>query len=726
MKVSKTGFVPPATERNEILKITTILPKAEPPAAPFSTAKLPTLNAVEEIAQSISGVVKADDGTTIPSVSVVLKGTNTGTLTDLDGKYSIAVPDEKAILVFSAVGYTTQEVVVGNRSVIDIVLAADDKTLGEVVVIGYGTQTKRDVTGSVASIKSKDMQGIASTSVDALLQGKASGVQVIQNTGSPGAEVFVRVRGTASLRADSRPLYVIDGVPMNNIGGTTLDAGGQRGSALADINPADIESMEILKDGSATAIYGSRASNGVILITTKRGKDGSARFNFDAYTGIQSVAKKLDLLNASEFTTILTEAINNRNTIVPNSVDLTRNGYPETFRPNANTNWQDEIFRDAPISSYNLSVAGGTDKIKAFASMGLFNQEGTVIGQSYNRINGRINMDYQATNKLKIGTSITYSTSLNRRVTNDFSGASVIANALLRNPNLPVRNPDNSYTVDPLGRNGTENPVMLANEIEFTSRQKRFISNISAEYEILRGLTLKSVVGLDNLNDQTQRFVPSFVLFTGGSVNAAALRSETSTWLNDNTLNYNRTFNGIHKVSILGGIGLQGSTTDFLQTSGRDAGSNIIRTLAIATADLPFNFLSEWRLLSYFGRANYNYKDKYIIEASFRADGSSRFGANKRYGIFPAISGAYRIIEESFLQNNRWLSDLKLRAGVGVTGNQEGLENFGSLTRYGTGRNYDGFPSIAQANVPNPNLGWETTTTTNVGLDVGFSIVVLI
>jgi TonB-dependent starch-binding outer membrane protein SusC len=675
---------------------------------------------VASILQTVSGTIRDEEGSGLPGVTVAIKGTSTGTVSDADGRYSLAVPDERAVLVFSLVGFQTKEVLTGGQTVLDITLSPDIQTVGEVVVVAYGTQSKKGVTGSVASIKARDMQGLAATSVDALLQGKASGVQVVQSTGQPGAEVFVRVRGTASLRADSRPLYVIDGVPMNNIGGTTLDAGGQRNSALADINPADIESMEILKDGSATALYGSRASNGVVLITTKRGKEGKARFNFDSYYGVQTLARKLDLLNESEFTGILRETINNRNNISPNSVDLTRNGYPEALAATGiNTDWQDQIFRSAPISSYNLSVAGGQDKIKSFFSLGIFNQDGTVLGQNYGRINGRINLDYQAAEKLKIGTSITFSTSNSRRVTNDFSGASAIGNALLRNPNLPVRNENGSYSVDPLGRNGTENPVMLANEIDFRTRQRRFIANIFAEYEILRGLTFKSVLGYDNLDDRTQRFVPNFVLFTGGVSQAQSLASETGTWVNDNTLNFNRTFNKVHRLSLLGGVGLQGSRSTFLQASGSGAGSNIIKTLAVATADLPFNFNSEWRLLSYFGRANYSFNDKYIIEASFRADGSSRFGANNRFGVFPAVSAAWRIIEEPFLANSTLFSDLKLRAGIGVTGNQEGLENFGSLTRYGTGANYDGGAGIVQANVPNPNLGWESTTTTNVGVDLG-------
>jgi TonB-dependent starch-binding outer membrane protein SusC len=670
---------------------------------------------------TVRGKVTDENGAPLVGVNILEKGTLNGTITDVDGRYRLNVKGETSVLVFSFVGYLSQEVVVGNQTTVDVQLLPDTKALQEVVVVGYGTQVKAEVTGAVASVKAADLQGLATTTVDGLLQGKAAGVQVVQNTGQPGAEVFVRVRGTSSLRADSRPLYVIDGVPMNAIGGTSLDAGGQRGSALADINPADIESMEILKDASAAAIYGSRASNGVILITTKRGKDGRAKFNFDAFTGVQTVAKRYDLLNGQEFSTILGEAIGNRNRLNPNTVDLTRNGYPEALRVSGtNTDWQSEIFQAAPISNYNLSVSGGQNRLRSFVSLGLFNQAGTIIGQQFNRINGRLNLDYQATDRLKLTTSVTYSTSRNRRVTNDFSGASIIANGLLRNPNLPVRNPDGTYSVDPLGRNGTENPVMLANEISFTTDQKRLIANLSAEYEIVKGLTFKTIFGYDNLNERTQRYVPSFVLFRAGVAQAQAISSETGTWLNDNTLNFTKTFAEHHKISVLAGFGIQKSVTNFLYAGGIGTGSDIIRTIAVATADIPGNFISEWRLLSYFGRASYNFKDRYILEASFRTDGSSRFGANNRYGFFPAVSGAWRIIEEPFLKDSPLFSDLKLRAGVGITGNQEGLENFGSLTRYGTGANYDGLPGITQANVPNPNLSWESTTAYNVGVDASF------
>ena len=667
-------------------------------------------SAIQPATLGISGRVTSEAGEALPGVNVLLKGTSTGTTTNAEGQYNLTVPDGGGTLVFSFIGYVTEEVSVGNRTVIDVQLVADIKSLSEVVVVGYGTQAKGNVTGSIASIKAADIQNIPVAQADALLQGKAAGVQVVQNSGTPGAEVFVRVRGTASLRADSRPLYVIDGVPMNNSDRTVLEAGGQRTSALADINPNDIESMEILKDAAATAIYGSRGANGVVLITTKRGKQGAAKFNFNSFYGVQEVWKTFDLLNGEQFVEVLKEARTNRglsNTTAPyNQIEPTGN----------TTDYQDQIFRTAPISSYNLSVSGGEGKISTFASLGYFNQQGTIIGQDYDRFSGRLNLDYQAAKKLKIGNSTTYSNSRNARVTNDYSGVSVLANALLRNPNLPVRNADGTYSFDPLL---TENPVLLANEITFNSNQKRLISNFYAEYQIIEGLTLRSTFGFDNLTDRVERFVPSFVIQTGGAARAEAVAVDNFTWVNDNTLSFTRTF-GSHSVSALAGIGIQKNRTAFLQTGGNTAGSNIITTVAVANPDIPQHNISDWALLSYFGRVNYSFKDKYLLEGSFRVDGSSRFGENNRYGVFPGVSAGWRLIEEGFMRGMPFVSDLKLRAGIGVTGNQEGLSNFGSLALYNTGQNYDGRPGIAQANVPNPNLSWESSTTTNVGLDVAF------
>jgi TonB-dependent starch-binding outer membrane protein SusC len=657
---------------------------------------------------TVTGTVTDESGAGLPGVNVVVKGTASGTTTNADGKYSLSAPDGNSILVFSYIGYTTEEVAINGRSVIDISLVQDIQSLSEVVVVGYGTQIKKDVTGAISSVKAQDIKNIPVASPDALLQGKAAGVQVVQNSGTPGGEVFVRVRGTASLLGETRPLFVIDGVPMNN--STATSAGGQRSSVLADINPNDIESMEILKDAAATAIYGARGSNGVVLITTKRGKSGKARINFDAYTGVQQVWKTFDLLNGEQFVDLLRESLTNRD---PNL--LNRAPYNQVTVTGINTDYQSEIFRPAPISNYTLSLTGGDEKLTSYISLGYFTQQGTIIGQEYNRLTGRLNLDYQAAPKLKIGTSTTFSNAQQARVENDFSGYSVLANALLRNPNLPVRNDDGTYSFDPLQ---TENPVQLANEITFNSTQRRIVSNVYAQYDILKNLTFRSVIGVDYLDDRVERYVPSFIVGRTGRAEAIAINLDEQTIINDNTLTYNTTINDQHRITLLGGFGIQKSRFARLQAGGQTAGSDIITTIAIADPYIPSHYISDWALVSYFGRANYSFQDKYLVEASFRVDGSSRFGVNKRYGVFPGLSLGWRVSQESFMENIPLISDMKLRAGIGVTGNQDGIGNYAARALYGTNRNYDGNPGIGQQNIPNPDLGWESTTTTNVGMDL--------
>lgn len=662
------------------------------------------------VARNITGVVRDETNSPLPGVNVLEKGTMNGTTTDADGRFSLSVSGDESVLVLSFIGYATQEVTVGTQTAFNISLVPDIRSLEEVVVVGFGTQIKKDVTGSIASIDEDQLKNIPVASPDALLQGRAAGVQVVQNSGTPGGEVFVRIRGTASLLGETRPLFVVDGVPMNN--STSVAAGGQRSSVLADINPNDIETMDILKDAAATAIYGSRGSNGVVIITTKRGKSGRARINFDAYQGVQSVPKTLDLLNGQQFVDLLRDELTNRNPSLLNQAP-----YNQLAVSGENTDYQNEVFRAAPISSYTISLTGGDDKVSTYLSLSNFKQEGTIIGQDYDRFTGRINLDYRATPKLKVGTSTTFSTIKQARVENDFGGYSVLGNALLRDPNLPVRNADGSYSIDPLQ---SENPVQLANEITFNSFQRRIVSNIYAEYKILESLTFRSVIGVDYLDDRVERYTPSFILGRRGRAEARAINMDEQTFVNDNTLTYTKQWNN-QKLTVLAGLGIQRSLYTRLEAGGQTAGSDIVKTLAIADPYIPSHRITPWRLLSYFGRANYSFRDKYLLEASFRMDGSSRFGQNNIYGAFPGVSFGWRVSEESFMQNVTLFDDLKFRVGYGVTGNQEGIGAYSWRALYSVGRNYDGNPGIGQANIPNPDLGWESTATTNVGIDAAFA-----
>lgn len=682
--------------------------------SPLQHLRPPVQNPVV-VEKTITGrVTDLSTDETLPGVNIVAKGTTTGTVTDVDGNYRLTVADEVETLVFSSVGYTREEVVIGNQTVINLEMAPDIQALSEIVVVGYGTQSRKDVTAAISSVRAEDIQNVPVTGIDALLQGRAPGVQVVQNSGTPGAENYVRIRGNGSLLGQNRPLYVVDGVQMNNITADVLPGGGQLTTSTNDINPNDIKSIEILKDAAATAIYGARASNGVVLITTKRGSAGKAKIDLDLYTGTQEVWRKLDLLNGQQYVDLRTEAINNSNRLLNQNTPIP--GF--LFGTDANTDWQDQVFRRAPVSNANLSMSGGGENTKFFLSLGHFNQQGTIINQGYKRTNARVNIDHQASDRLKVGNSLTLSYSDNNRVSTGFSSSNPIAAALVYNPNFPVYNEDGSYFQDP--NNDIPNPVQLAEEITFYSKQKRVLGNVFAEYKILDGLTFKTSLGVDYLDDRQQRFNPNTVIGFQDAAVAVAANFEQLLWSIENTLTYSKQFGTKHSVDALLGYSVLEREETLLRAGGSLAGSNIITTVAISNPSSPTNYITNYGLVSYFGRVNYNFDDKYLASATLRSDGSSRFGANNRFGYFPSVSAGWRISGESFMEGLKFVSDLKLRASYGIVGNQEGLAgDFPSLATYFTGSDYlSNFPGIAQGSIANANLTWEETAQLNIGLDV--------
>ncbi|MCM5663175.1 TonB-dependent receptor [Galbibacter mesophilus] len=671
---------------------------------------------MSSVQQVVEGVVTDNKNVPLPGVSVIEKGTTNGVVTDFEGKYSITLKSDKATLSYSYIGFRTKDIVVNNQSTINVKLEEETQSLDEVIVIGYGTQKRGQLTTSVASVSGDDVKNFPVTSADVLLQGRASGVQVVQNSGAPGAENYVRIRGNGSLLGQNRPLYIVDGVQMNNITTNVLDAGGQLTTSTSDLNPNDIESMEILKDAAATAIYGARASNGVVLITTKRGKSGKTRFQLNSYTGLQEVPNELDLLNGRQYVDFINEsiandnAILNTNTPVPDFIEYT----------GINTDWQDEVFRTAPITDVNLSMTAGGEKTKYYVSLGMFDQKGTIRNQAYNRVNARINVDHQATTKLKIGNSLTLSYSDNDRVFTDFNSLNPLASALVFNPNFPVYNEDGSYFQDPNNLDPVGNPVQLAEEITFNSKQKRVLGNFYAEYNILQGLDFKTTFGVDYLQDRQQRFIPNTIEGFGAGAEATGANFEQTLWSFENTLTYNKMFGEKHSLNALLGFSILEREEYLLRAGGSLAGSNIVTTIAISTPTPPNNYITNYGLVSYFSRVNYSFDNKYLLGASLRADGSSRFGEDNRFGYFPSASVGWRISEEGFMENANWLTDLKIRGSVGVTGNQEGLSgDFPSLALYGTGQDYlSTFPGIAQTSIANPSLTWEETTQYDLGLDL--------
>ncbi len=682
-------------------KIVVITRKENAPKENLQTTKM-----------AVNGMIMDEKGAPLPGVSIRVKGTTTGVTTDGNGNYSISVPSENSVLQCSYVGFESREIPVAGQRTINIVLKQKSASLNDLVVIGYGVQSKKNMTSSVSSIKGSELTGIAVTSLDAALQGKAPGVQVVQNSGAPGDETYIRIRGNGSLFGENRPLYVIDGVPMSNLPAAQygISGDGQRIATTNNINPNDIQSVEILKDAAATAIYGSRGANGVVLITTKRGAEGKSRFNFSMYTGVANIPKRLPLLSGDQFVDLFNESRTNANLPLD----------PAIVKTGRNTDWQDAIFRNAPVSDYNISVSGGTPKTSHYVSLGYLDQTGTIVGvQHYKRFNGRVNFDFAATDKLKIGVNLTGVHSINNRMDNSFSGQSVLALALIENPNDPIYNPNGSYYTDP-NRHWT-NPVMIANNLRFQSIVDSYIGNVYGEYTILPGLKFRTSFGFDNQHVTDDRY-QSKLVNNGTAASGFVSVFSQFLWINENTLSYAPELKGKHKLTILLGESSQEAAVRRIGVSGNTNSTDIIQAVTgFTTLSSPLDYRSQWGLVSYFGRASYNYGDRYLLEGVLRTDGSSRFGANKKYGFFPSISAGWRVINESFMKGQHIFTDLKLRGSVGVTGNNEGLGNdFPSLATYSTGYNYGNEAGIAATSLSNRDLSWEATTATNLALDMSF------
>jgi TonB-dependent starch-binding outer membrane protein SusC len=683
--------------------------------------------------RTVTGRVTAlEDSSPLPGVSIQIKGTSTGTVTDEDGAYLLKVPGADAVLVFSFLGFTTQEIAVGDRSVIDVALATEVEMLERVVIIAYGTVKKSDLTGSVASVSGEDINLTAPVSLDQALQGRAAGVQVTQVSGRPGGETSIRIRGSSSINAGNEPLYVIDGMLITSDNNQT-NAGGVAGSGLnglSTINPGDIESIEILKDASATAMYGSRGANGVVLITTKRGKQGRSSVNFDAYYGVQEVSRQLDLLTGEEFA----HYINAYNTDAGFPLDP-RYLIPEKI--GKGTDWQEAIFRQAPMQSYQLNFLGGGANSQYSVSGGYYLQEGIILNSDFERYNLRTNLDQQVGQRLKVGSSISLSHINSRGVlTGALSpGTGVLlpgaaASALLFPPTLPVLDSSEpgGYTFqDDRGRN-IGNPVADALETDNISKNSRVIGNVYGILTIAEGLHLKASAGVDAFSVKENRFVPNFLKRTESNNGDAVVATvDGVTWLSEFTLNYDRTFADRHALNALVGTTFQGFQAERLFAFALDFPDNRTGYHNLGSAlnpQPPANGETSWGIISYLGRVNYAFRNKYLVTLTGRLDGSSKFGENNKYGFFPSGSFAWKLHEEPFLKSVELFSSLKLRLSYGVIGNQE-IAPFASLATVGPlgqGVFNNNEPYIGQEPLrfPNPGLKWERTNQLDFGIDAEF------
>lgn len=645
--------------------------------------------------RTISGtVVASDDGIGIPGVNVVVKGTTNGTATDFDGNYSI-VADSNSTLVFSYLGFVTKEVAVAGQATVNASLEEDVNALEEVVVVGYGTTKKSDITGSVSSVKSEELAAFPVLSAEQALQGRAAGVAVQSNNGGePGAPINISIRGNTSIGASSAALVVVDGF----IGG-----------ALPQ--PNDIESIEILKDASATAIYGSRGANGVILVTTKKGVRGKMQIELNSNYSSQNVTQQLDLLDASQFAAYR-QAIN-----------------PAYVQGNAETDWQDLIYRTGNISNHQLSFSGGSEKINYYVSGNYFNQKGVVINSGFERFSFISNVDVQATERLKLGFNA-YANRGNRdgiqsqAGSGGSGGGDVISTAYRFAPDTPIQDANGVNTTNPVG-DQFDNPFAIATESIDETTTDDYRANFYADYELLEGLSFKTTFGFSTENRTRGRFQPSTLIgqasIQGGIGSVASLKGTDI--LSENYLTYNKEI-GKGNLTALIGYSYQKARTEQFGAAAQNFISNSLSYFNLgAGSDIqtPFSSLTEREIISQFGRINYEYDDRYLITFTARRDGASNFSRNNKYSFFPSGALGWRISNEQFLKDNRTLSNLKLRASYGVTGNPA-IAPFQSLANFESIYSNVG-DQVANAVVPeqlaNPNLKWETSFQTNIGLDLG-------
>ncbi len=675
----------------------------------------------------VTGIVTDIQGIPIIGASVVVKSSGQGTITNSKGEFKINIPSGNDTLIVSFVGMKSTVVPLNGRNTISIVLETDVIGLDEVVAIGYGTIKKSDVTGAISSVKVDQLQEGVASSIDQLLFGKSAGVNVIQNSGEPGGGISINIRGASSINAGNSPLYVIDGLPIDNsrpIGSASLSSFNNNRSPrnpLSSINPSDIESIEILKDASATAIYGSRGANGVILITTKSGLNEKMKISYQGYFGVQNRANKLELLNAQEYKSVL-------NAIVDAGGESEASRVGEIANDGKGTDWQDEINNpNALVQDHQISFSGGTQKTTYYISMNYMNQEGIMKNTDFSRYGTRINLKSDLTDKFSVGFNASGSFTEDNFIANGFGineWAGPLYSAYNFDPTLAILDDEGNYITSPLLT--VDNPVALAEGMESTANTNRMLASFYGEYHFTKALSAKINLGTDFVNESRKSFISSLTK-TGrenGGV-AANQNVEKSNYLVEGTLNYNKSF-GIHSLNTLIGATYQKFSTNGLSNQASDfpnesLGANNLGIGNQQTFDIS-NYLTGNRLASYIGRVNYSLNDKYLLTATVRADGSSRFGENNKFGFFPSAALAWKISNEDFLQDNDFINSLKLRASWGQTGNQE-IGNYPAVSTFSGGVSpiWGGSPvsATAPSRIPNPDLKWETTEQIDIGLDFG-------
>lgn len=676
------------------------------------TVFLPGTSHADEIRENvwdvtIRGTILDESGQPMPGATITVAGSNTGTVSDIDGNFSLTVPDQASIVV-SFIGYATQTIEVGNQTVFNIQMAADATSLTEVLVVGYGTQEKRDVTGAVSSIKGSNIQNLPVSGAAQALQGRAAGVNVVRNGGAPGNQGSIRIRGTGTLN-NADPLIIIDGVPGGN---------------LNDVNPNNIESIEVLKDASASAIYGTRAANGVVIVTTKRGDfDQPLKFELNGYTGVSNAVKTIDVLEAPDLALLKRERYTNDGLAIN---PIWENAAYQTQQ----TNWQEELLGQGSTRNMDLTLTGGNKNSSFMLSGGYFEEKGMITNSNFRRLSFRLNSDHKISDRFRIGQNLQL-VSIDQVSPNTLSAQTgVLWSAIRFHPGLPVRNADGSYSSSQIsGEFGDiNNPIFTQETQDNNNTSHKLLGNIQAEYELLEGLKVRANFGLEGAISDGY----NFNIIVNDQIRASPRNSLSRSYneyyslLAEYFVSYDKVFADLHKVNFVGGYttqtfnsdGFNASKLDFIDESFDQRFLNVGQTLNSIGGGKSYDALA-----SYFGRVAYDYDERYLVTATFRSDGSSKFAPGNRWGYFPAFSLGWRISEEDFFQNVGFISNLKLTGGWGSLGNQNvpGLQYLALISsgrRYSFGGNQT--VGAAQTRIPNLNITWESAQMTNFGLDIGF------
>lgn len=674
----------------------------------------------------VKGNVSSTNGSPLEGVSVSVKNTTHTAATDGNGNYTLNLSTSGAVLIFKYIGYATQEIPLNGRTTLDVTLEPEDKTLSEVVVIGYGSLRKSDLTGSVASIKAEDLTKGANINMQQALQGRVPGVQIYQKSGEPGAAMSVQIRGITSITGNNAPLYVIDGMPINDaaaigapgVGGATNNPNNR--SPLNTLNPADIASIEILKDASATAIYGSRGANGVVLITTKKGREGATTVNYNATFGQQQVANTQRYMTGDEYTSAINGIIADGN--------LNTSSYIPVTGTNYNTDWQKLLLKNAPIQSHDISFSGGSINTKYYISAGYFDQDGVMLNSGTTRYNASVNLETGLPSKYNIGISLStsyISDNYNANGTGINDNASALYMAQNYDPTSPALDTDLSYFRSPLMA-PMDNPLAVIHGQYSVGDTYRTFGNMFAEYFFIPSLSAKARIGVD-LNNSKRSFWIDPSTLTGASYGGYAdvRDGKRGYYLLEGTLNYNKVF-GVHSINAVAGSTYERYTSSTLIANARNFALPDLTYYALASGEATLNGVGngaqENILLSYLGRVNYALMDKYLVTASIRADGSARFGPDNRFGYFPSLALAWKMKQENFLADVSAVDELKIRASYGAIGNQPNV-NYLYFSTYSGGRdavfNGQRVSTLAPSRSPNPALQWESAQQVDIGLDFG-------